>query len=83
MPNDLLVFLRVAAAQISQQRTSLANEAQQAAARVMIVFVDLQMLGQMGDPGGENAYLHLRRAGVGFVGLKLLNYVLFVRASQR
>ena len=83
MPNDLLVFLCVAAAQITQKRTSPSNEAQQAAARVMIVFVDLQMLGQMRDPGGENAYLHLRRAGVGFVRLKLLNYDLFVRASQR
>ncbi len=60
MPNDLLVFRRVAAAQITQQRTPLSHEDQQTAARVMIVFVDLQMLGQMGDSGCENTYLHLR-----------------------
>ncbi len=60
MPNDLLVFLRVVAAQITQQRTSPANKAEQTAARVMIMFVGLQMLGQMGDSGCENANLHLR-----------------------
>ena len=40
------------------------------------------MLGQMGDAGCENAYLHLGRAGVGLVSLKLLNYALFVGTSQ-
>lgn len=82
MSNDLLVFLRVAAAQITQQRTPLSDETQQAAARVMIVFVDFEMLGQMGDAGCENAYLHLRRAGVVVVGLKLLNYALLVGTGQ-
>lgn len=40
------------------------------------------MLGQMCDAGCENAYLHLRRAGVVLVSLKLLNYALFVGDGQ-
>ena len=54
--------------QVSQHRTALTNHLQQTAARVVILLVYLQVLGQLLDAGGQDCNLNLRGTGVGSVG---------------
>ena len=45
---------------------ALRDHVEQAAARVVVLLVGLEVLGQVGDPFGEDRDLDLRRAGVAF-----------------
>ena len=59
--------------QVSQHRTALTNHLQQTAARVVILLVYLQVLGQLLDAGGQDCNLNLRGTGVGSVGTVCLD----------
>jgi len=50
--------------QVVKQPATLADQSQQATARVMVFFVRREMLGQLIDPGREQRDLNFRRATV-------------------
>jgi len=58
---DGLVTFRVRGVEIIQQTAALAYHHQQPAARAVVFFVRLQMLGQMVDPLRQQRNLHVRR----------------------
>src|SRR3990172_5983568 len=65
--DDGLVALLVLAFHVVEQLAALAHHLEEPAARVVVLLVRLEVLGEMVDPRGEDRDLHLRRAGV--VGL--------------
>src|SRR5688500_11753335 len=62
--DDVLVARAVLLLEVVEQATTLPDHDQQAATRVEILLVRLQMLGQILDPFGQESHLHLRCAGV-------------------
>ena len=46
----------------------MADHLEQAAAGMVVLFVGLEMLGQIVDPPGQDGDLHLRGAGVALMG---------------
>jgi hypothetical protein len=58
------VARKIARVQVIKQPTTLANQAQQTTARVMILLVRREMRGQLVDPGREQRDLNFRRATV-------------------
>src|SRR5579859_1141266 len=66
--DQLLVPRSVLALQVVQQRTTLADHDQEAAAAMEILLVVAQMAGQILDPFGQDRDLHFRRTGVAFLG---------------
>ena len=79
-PDGVLLAL-----QVVQQATTLADHHQQAAARVEILVVRREMLGEVLDPLGENRNLHFRRTRVAFLGRVLGNdfFLAFGRDRHR
>ena len=67
------VTLDVLPLQIGQQTAALADHLQQATLAVLVIAMDLQMLIQLVDAGGQNGDLDLGRTGVGLVQAALLN----------
>src|ERR687898_2304886 len=61
------VTLGILALQVIQQTAALANQFEEAAARVMIFRVRLEVLGEISDAFAEDGDLNFRRAGVGIV----------------
>src|SRR5687768_13191854 len=62
--NQLGVPIGVLALEIIQQAPPLADQLQQPAARMVILRVYLEVLGEVVDPVAENRDLHFRRSGV-------------------
>src|SRR5919201_4037281 len=54
--------------EVAEQPAPAADHLQQAAARVVVVLVDPQVLGELVDAGGEQGHLDLGRAGVALLG---------------
>ena len=67
--DEVRVPLHVLRFQIVEEAASLADEHEQATARMVILRVGLEVLGEVGDPFGEDCDLHFRRTGVSLVGL--------------
>src|SRR5688572_6659267 len=65
--NQLGVPIGILALEIIEQTPPLADQLQQSAARMMILCVDLEVLGEVIDPVAENRDLHFRRSGVAVV----------------
>ena len=59
--------------QILKQLAALTGKANKAPARVKVLCVDFQVLGQLGDPAREQGYLHFARPGIRCVGFELLD----------
>src|SRR4029453_10831930 len=68
LPNEIGVALRIFLLEIVEQSATLADELQQAAPRVMVFRVALEVLGQVADALAQNRDLHLRRPGCRVVG---------------
>jgi len=66
---DRLITSQINILQISEQAAALADHDQKPAARAVVFFVGLQMLGQMVDAMREQRDLHVRRARV--LGVRL------------
>jgi hypothetical protein len=62
--NQCAVPLQVPLLEVVQEPSAAADELQQPAARVVVLRVRAQMLGQLVDALGEQCDLHLGRAGV-------------------
>lgn len=67
---------------IIEQTTTLAHQHQQAAAGMMILFVNLEVIRQIGDPVAQKADLHFRRSGVAVMLFEPFNEVFFVLCCQ-
>ena len=70
---DRLIASQINGLQVFEQAAALADHDQQPAARAVILFVGLQMLGQMVDAMREQRDLHVRRTRVLGVRLKCFN----------
>src|SRR5262245_47333360 len=81
--NQRLVPLRTAAAQIIQQPAAARHHLQQTPARVVVLFVRLEVLRQLGDAPAENCHLDLWRACVRLMDPKLRDYSLLRFTRQR
>jgi hypothetical protein len=73
--DDFSVSFCVVVLEIGQMPSPLANQLVQAASRVIVVFVQLQMLGQLADPGGQQRNLYLWRTSVTRVDIVFLDNV--------
>jgi hypothetical protein len=73
--DDFAISFCVVVLEIGQMSSPLANQLVQSASRVIVVFVQLQMLGQLADPGGQQRNLHLWRTGVARVDIVFLDDV--------
>src|SRR5262245_57442049 len=71
--DQLLVPADVLALQVVEQAAALADELEQPAARVVVLLVGLEVLGELVDPLREQGHLHLRRPGVLLVRPELLD----------
>src|SRR6186997_3660309 len=67
--DQIRVAVRILALQIIQEAAALADQLQEAAARVVILGVRLEMFGQIADPLAEERDLHFRGARVAVVSL--------------
>ena len=72
-----MIALNVCTFQVIQQTPSLRDHFQQAAPRMIILLVSLEMLGQVGNSLAQQCYLYLRRSGIGFVGTEVRHNLLF------
>ena len=66
-----LITAHIRILQVIQQPTSLTDHHQQPAARTVIFLVLLQMFGQVIDPLREQRDLHVSRAGILLMQLKI------------
>jgi hypothetical protein len=65
--NQLRIALGILHFQVVEQPAALTDQLEQAAARMMIFRVRLEVFGEIADAFAENGDLNFRRAGVGFV----------------
>src|SRR6478735_10871349 len=63
--DDAAVTLDVVLADVVEQPASLTDQHQQSPPAVMVLDVDLQVLGEVVDAGGQQRDLHLGRARIG------------------
>ncbi len=75
--NQRAIRIRVAALQVVQQLAAAADHAQQAATRVVVLLVGLEVVGQFIDAGREQGNLDFRRTGIAGGALELRNDVGF------
>src|ERR1041384_4664892 len=77
------VALLVGAPEIIKQLTTLRHELEQPAARVVVLDVRLEMLGEVVDPFGQDRDLHLGRSGVaGLRGIGLDDFCLTLSSNR-
>ena len=77
------VALEVGALEVAEQAAAAADQHQQAAARVVVLAVLAQVLGELVDPLGEQRDLDLGRAGVGVGPAVLADQLLLLVLGQR
>src|SRR6056297_3135721 len=68
---------------IVKQRTTLRDELQKTAAGMVVLRMGLEMLGQIGDPLGENGDLDIRGAGITFFRAEFLDQFLLALRRDR
>ena len=79
----LLVSIGAFAAKVPQEGSAAPDQHEQPAPGVMVVLVQLQMLGEMADAGGEDPYLDLCRARIVLVALELFDDFLLSTAVRQ
>ena len=62
--NELFVAALIDVLQIIQQSAPAIDHSQQSPARVMILVMRTEVVGELADPGRQQCYLYLRRPGV-------------------
>jgi len=80
--DQVLVPSEIRIAKIIQKSSSLPYQLQEAAARVMILYVNLEMPCKMLDALAQERNLHLWRSGVRRMNPELLDDLLFLRFSS-
>src|SRR5258706_6501193 len=77
------IALWIGPVEILEHAAALADHLEQAAARVVVVLVGGQVLSEILDAARQDGDLHLRRAGIPFVGLILRDDLRLVFRLQR
>src|ERR1700730_190182 len=77
--DELLVAVAVLRLEIVEQTAPLADQLEQAAPRVVVLLVRLEVLGEVVDPLRQERHLHLGGPGVALVSLVLRDHVLLLR----
>jgi len=72
-----MIAFNVRALQVIQQTSSLSDHFEQAAPRMIILFMSLEMLGQVVNSLTQQCYLYLGRTGVRVVGTEVRHNLLF------
>jgi len=72
-----MIAFDVCAFQIIEQTPSLLDHFQQAAPRMIILLVSLEMLGQVVNSLTQQCHLYLGRTGVGLVGTEVRHDLFF------
>ena len=70
---ETAVALHILILQVIEETTAFSDQHEQAPPAVMVLFVDLQMLGEMGNALGNQRHLDFRRTGIGGVFAELFN----------
>src|SRR6202158_525596 len=78
LQNDSLVPLGIVLLQIVEQAATPAHHHQKTATRCVVLLVRTEVLGQLADALAEKGNLDFRAAGVGGVGLVLLDDIGFL-----
>ncbi len=65
--------LHILVLQVIEETPAFSDQHEQAPPAVMVLFVDLQMLGEMGNALGNQRHLDFRRTGIGGVLAELFN----------
>src|ERR1700687_354613 len=78
LQNDSLVPLGIVLLQIVEQAATPAHHHQKSATRCVVLLVRTEVLGQLADALAEKGNLDFRAAGVGGVGLVLLDDIGFL-----
>lgn len=71
--NQFEIRVRVFGSDVLQVALALTDHLEQAAAGGKILFVSLEVLGQLFDTLGQNPYLYAGATGVVFAGLQVFN----------
>src|SRR5262249_17896689 len=69
--------------QVVQEASALAHQLEQPTARMVVLFVDLEVRGEAVDPLGQKRHLHFGRPGIGFVDAMRVDGRSFVRAGDQ
>ena len=72
------VAAHIGAVQIGQEALAASHQLEQTQAGMLIMLVDLEVLGQLGDTSTEERDLHFRGAGVVRLDLELLDPLLLL-----
>ena len=80
--DQVLIPPEIRTSKIIQEPSSLPDQFQEAAPRVVILDVNLEMTGKVLDPLAEQRNLHFRRARVRRMSSELLDRLLFLRFSD-
>src|SRR5690606_23531676 len=78
-----LITRFVNALDIVEKATTLRNQLQEAATRMIVILVALEVFGEVGDTLGKNGNLYFRRTGVAFLGGVFLDKCLLALSSNR
>jgi hypothetical protein len=76
-----LITRFVNALDIVKKATTLRNQLQKAATRMIVILVALEVFGEVGDTLGKNGNLYFRRTGVAFLGGVFLDKCLLALSS--
>src|SRR5271166_3967161 len=80
--NQVLVPLRTATFQVFQHATPPCNHREQSPAGMMVFLMRLEMILEQQNTLAQDCYLYFWRAGVGFVGTILGDYILLNISRQ-
>jgi len=69
--NQIAVTLDIVIPQVIQQPPPLPDEHEETPARVVVLFVHLEVFREVVDPPGEYRHLDIRRAGIGLMSPEL------------
>jgi hypothetical protein len=74
--NQLTIAFDIMITQVVQQPPPLTYQHEQATARMMVLFVNLEMFGKIVDPPCKDSHLDIRRAGITPMPLELFDDLL-------
>ena len=74
--DDSAIPLDLVRLEVVEEATASPDEAEKTSAGVVVLFMDLEMLGKVGDPLGKQRDLDLRRTGIRIVKLILTDDLL-------
>jgi hypothetical protein len=74
--DQVAIPLDIVIPEIVEEPPPLADEHEEPAPGMVVLLVDLEMIGEVVDPLGQDGHLDIRRAGIGLVPLELFDDLL-------